>query len=188
MQQSSVSKLIKFIVYIIFAFFLNQISQAFLPGLTYYADVFYILPWAFAYLYGGYDYLFLTIPAAIFRDWLFSSLLGMSLIVGLFTSFLAKHFLQNIWQRRFIFLPIQVLLLSLIAQMIENFILDLNLALQFDLPLRGRELLPDFNIQYFIITVIFTFIIGYFIYKILPFINQEKDVYAEDNLRNREKF
>lgn len=187
-QNNFFSKLIKFIIYILFVFLLNQANQFFFSDLTCYADVFFILPWAFAYLYGGYDYLFLMIPSAIFRDWLFSSLLGLSLMIGLITSFLAKHFLQIIWQRKFIFLPLQVLLLSFIAQILENLILNLNIAIQFNTAFSGQSLWPTFNLEYLIQTVVFTLIIGCFIYRVLPFFYQKKDRYAEDVLKNKESF
>ncbi len=191
MKSNSFSRIIKIVLYIVIVLFLNQIIQAVFPNLKEYPDVLLILPWSFSFLFGGHWYLLITVVLSILRDWIFSPLLGMSVLIGLITSFFANHFLQNVWQRKLIFLPAQVTIVYVIARILESVINMINLSIQFEIPfsfLRVFSFLDFSFITLIIMTACISFLIGYMMLKVIPYEEKERDVYAEDRLRSKESF
>lgn len=186
MEHARLSLFIKGLIYVGLAFVLNQTVQFILPVQGIKPDIFFVLSWTFSYFYESRLRLPLTMACGLLRDWLYSPVLGLSLIVCLLTSYLAGHLFQVIWQRKFYYLPVQVSILTVLSRCLEVILLRLNLFFQYKISLgvfgvvRNLGLdLPMLLLMNIMASVIFAFVLTHF----YPFSKFEKELYAENLIR-----
>ncbi len=182
MDQNRINKIIKIIAYLVIAFLLNQICQVFFPRLPVMPDFFFTLIWVFAYLYSDNFGIPLAIASCLLRDWLYSPIFGISLLVGLFTYYLAGHFLQLIWQRKLVFLPLQITVATVVSVILEKIIFQFSAFLQFDLSINlyNLDLFSKAVVRGVGLNLLATIVWTLIFKTMLPFIKSEKDIYAED--------
>lgn len=185
-EQGRFSLFAKTILYLGIGLVLNQLAQFVWPGQAVKPDSFFVLSWTFAYFYESRLRLPLTLACGLFRDWLYSPILGLSLSICLLTSYLAGHLLQLIWQRKVYYLPVQIAILSLIARFFESILLRFNLFFQYKVPVTLPSLVNAFSLdlpRIILLNILVSLIYCIVLTRFYPFSRLDKEVYAEDLIR-----
>lgn len=191
MNSSKIKLVFKILLYVILAFVCNQIVQQIFPGLDIYPDFFFVLIWTFSYFHKIEWSLLLAVISGLFRDILFGQVFGLSIILGILGAYLASHLLQFVWQQRIRFLPVQVLLVSLIIKFLETISLNIVTMFKFSETFLLNQVFISYRYQipsYIGLNFIATVICYILINHVFPFEKMEKDVYAEDMLNLNGEF
>lgn len=182
-KNSIILNILKILLYLLFAFVINQSMQYIFPAANSYPDFFLTLIWAFSYLFGGTWSFLVIILSGFLRDWLFSPIMGLSILIGILTALFSSNIFQVVWQRKPFFFPVQAVMLHFIARLIETTVYQLNYSFQFDLSIQipviwrafTANLGPSLGLN-LIASLIWLLILRY----LIPFEKIEKDAYAEE--------
>lgn len=186
MQKGKFKSVLKIVLYILIIFACQQISQNIFPELSIYPDFFFVLIWTFSYFNEPEWSILLAIIAGVMRDILFGRIFGLSIILGILGIYLARHLFQFVWQKRFRFLPVQIILLSVITNFLETLALNILNIFQSEQKFSLEQVLFSFKnqiVQSILLNLIAMLLTYLLISRIIPFIKKEKDVYAEDVLK-----